>query len=153
MEKEDGSWACERCSFVNKSTDSKCTMCEESVELLDDKSIDVYAYHYCDEAYDEFLMEDNLTHPESPDYDKIINDYLADGEDGSSEDDEVGAKKDEPKIENKTAAKEIPDQQKDKTSVAGPSNWKKRQNRKRDRKQAKKPRAELSSSSDEVNTT
>ncbi|EFX71396.1 hypothetical protein DAPPUDRAFT_327257 [Daphnia pulex] len=93
MEKEDGSWACERCSFVNKSTDSKCTMCEESVELLDDKSIDVYAYHYCDEAYDEFLMEDNLTHPESPDYDKIINDYLADGEDGSSEDDEVEAKR------------------------------------------------------------
>jgi hypothetical protein len=44
-------------------------------------------------------MEDNLTHPESPDYDKIINDYLADGEDGSSEDDEVGAKKDEPKIQ------------------------------------------------------
>ena len=69
-------------------------------------------------------MEDNLTHPESPDYEKIINDYLADGEDGSSEDDEVGAKKDEPKIENTTAAKEIPDQQNDKTSVAGPSNWK-----------------------------
>ncbi|EFX78497.1 hypothetical protein DAPPUDRAFT_246292 [Daphnia pulex] len=39
------------------------------------------------------LMEDNLTHPESPDYDKIINDYLADGEDGSSEDDEVMSEK------------------------------------------------------------
>jgi hypothetical protein len=97
-------------------------------------------------------MEDNLKHPESPDYDKIINEYLADGEDGSSEGDEeeAGAKKDEPQ-EKTTSAKEM--QQKDETNTAGPSNWKKRKIRKRDRKQAKKPIAELSSSSDEVNTT
>jgi hypothetical protein len=96
-------------------------------------------------------MEDNWTHPESPDYEKIINEYLADGEDGSSEGDEeeAGAKKDEPQ-EKTTAAKEM--QLKDETNTAGPSNWKKRKIRKREREQAKKARAE--SSSDEfVNTT
>jgi hypothetical protein len=100
-------------------------------------------------------MEDNLTHPESPDYEKIINDYLADGEeDGSSEGDEevAGAKKDEPQ-EKTTSANEK--QEKDETNTAGTSNWKKRKIRKREREQAKKARAESSSSSsdDFVNTT
>ncbi|XP_046457951.1 uncharacterized protein LOC124204788 isoform X2 [Daphnia pulex] len=74
---ELGSWPCDRCTFLDKPENSECAVCDPIT----------------------LPMEDNLTHPESPDYDKIINDYLADGEDGSSEDDEVGAKKDEQKIQ------------------------------------------------------
>jgi len=95
-------------------------------------------------------MEDNLNQPQSPDYDKIINEYLADGS-SEGEGDEEEAQKDLKR--KKKAANEK--QEKDETNTAGTSNWKKRKIRKREREQAKKARAESSSSSsdDFVNTT
>jgi hypothetical protein len=75
-------------------------------------------------------MEDNLKHSPTPDYEKIMNEYLADDEDGSSEGsegDEVEAKKDDEggaKLEDATVGKKDPDQSNDETNIAGPSNLK-----------------------------
>ncbi len=94
------------------------------------------------------VVQDNLTFPESPEYDKVMDEimneeYEGDVEDEESDDNgkEVGDKKDEAKLEEAAAAKSIPDEQKE-TSIAAPSNWKKKKNQRNARKQAKKPRVE-----------
>jgi hypothetical protein len=99
-------------------------------------------------------MEDNLKHSPTPDYAKIMEEYLANDEDGSSvgEDDEDGSsegegdevKKDEPQPQEETAENK---QEKEETNTAGPSNWKKKKNQQKERKQAKKPRVDSSDSS------
>ncbi|EFX62793.1 hypothetical protein DAPPUDRAFT_336417 [Daphnia pulex] len=125
-----------RCTFLNKPEDKECAVCEPMTGKV---------FH--------FLMEYNLQQPLSPDYDKIMNEYLA-AESSEGEGDEEEAKKDEPQEET-TAGNEK--QEKSETNTAGPSNWKKRKIRKRDRKEAKKARAGSSSSSsssdDFINTT
>ena len=81
--------------------------------------------------------------------------YDGDCEDGPEDDrdeDDDKTVKDEPKsekVEEATSA-ETKVEEKDEGIVSGPSNWKKRQARKKELKNAKKPRAEAST---EVNTT
>jgi hypothetical protein len=50
-------------------------------------------------------MEDNLKHSPTPDYDKIMEEYPSDDEDGSSEGEGDEAKKDEPQPQEETADK------------------------------------------------
>jgi hypothetical protein len=101
------------------------------------------------------LQDDDENHPETPYYDWDNINYDGDCKDGPEDDqdeDDDKTVKDEPKsekVEEATSA-ETKVEEKDEGIVSGPSNWKKRQARKKELKNAKKPRAEAST---EVNTT